>query len=145
MRGGTETNGFQAKAVGMTHIFEEVPHSSSHKHSHAEAMLHVLEGSGYSEVEGRRYDWAAGNAVHVPPRMTANEHFNKLRAAHPDARVEFGIRFSTRLCGTATRRSRSGRPRSPDEHGARCARAEQLQGDGRRHEQKLSSSNPPGE
>jgi quercetin dioxygenase-like cupin family protein len=91
--GGTETNGFQAKAAAMTHVFEEVPHSSSHKHSHTEAMLYVLEGSGYSEVDGKRYDWAAGDAVHVPPKMTVHEHFNNSDQRTQTLRVEFGIRF----------------------------------------------------
>lgn len=88
-----ETNGFQAKAAAMTNIFEETAHSSSHKHSHTEAMLYVLEGKGYSEVDGTRYDWEAGDAVHVPPRMTMHEHFNDSDARTRTLRVEFGIRY----------------------------------------------------
>ena len=34
-----ETNGFRAKAVAMSTIFEESPHSKSHSHTHTEAML----------------------------------------------------------------------------------------------------------
>src|SRR5439155_22878967 len=71
-----ETNDFQAKAVAITNIFEETPKTRSHSHTHTEAMLYVLEGSGYSEVDGKRYDWVAGDAVHVPPKMTMHEHFN---------------------------------------------------------------------
>ncbi len=88
-----ETNGFVAKAAAMTHIFEETAHSSSHKHAHTEAMLYVLEGKGFSEVDGARYDWEAGDAVHVPPRMTVHEHFNDSDARTRTLRIEFGIRY----------------------------------------------------
>ncbi len=88
-----ETNGFRAKAVAMTNIFEEAPRSSSHKHAHTEAMLYVLEGSGYSLIDGKRYDWDAGDAVHVPPRMTVHEHVNDSDARTRTLRIEFGIRF----------------------------------------------------
>jgi gentisate 1,2-dioxygenase len=88
-----ETNGFRAKAAAMTNIFEETAHSSSHKHAHTEAMLYVLEGKGYSEVDGARYDWEAGDAVHVPPRMTVHEHFNDSDARTRTLRVEFGVRY----------------------------------------------------
>jgi len=88
-----ETNGFRAKAVSMTNIFEEAPHSGSHRHAHTEAMLYVLEGHGYSEIDGQRYDWEEGDAVHVPPRMTVHEHFNDSDARTRTLRIEFGIRF----------------------------------------------------
>ena len=88
-----ETNGFVAKSVAMTNVFEETAHSSSHKHAHTEAMLYVLEGKGYSEVDGQRYDWEAGDAVHVPPRMTVHEHFNDSESRTRTLRMEFGIRY----------------------------------------------------
>ena len=88
-----ETNGFVAKAVAMTNIFEEAPRSSSHRHSHTEAMLYVLEGRGYSMIDGVRHDWEKGDAVHVPPRMTLHEHFNDSDARTRTLRIEFGIRF----------------------------------------------------
>ena len=77
----------------MTNIFEEAPGTRSHRHTHTEAMLYVLEGTGYSEIDGQRYDWSAGDAVHVPPRMTLHEHFNGSDARTRTLRVEFGIRF----------------------------------------------------
>ncbi len=88
-----ETNGFRASAAAMTHIFEEEPRTSSHKHSHTEAILYVLEGNGYSEIDGKRYDWAAGDAVHVPPKMTVHQHFNPSEARTRTLRIEFGIRY----------------------------------------------------
>ncbi len=88
-----ETNGFRASATAMTHIFEELPRTSSHKHAHTEAMLYVLEGTGYSEIDGKRYDWEAGDAVHVPPKMTVHQHFNPSAARTRTLRIEFGIRY----------------------------------------------------
>jgi len=88
-----ERNGFTAVSVAMTNIFEEVPHTSSHCHSHTEAVLYVLEGVGFSEVDYERYDWEAGDAVHVPPRMTRHEHFNPTDHRTRTLRIEFGIRY----------------------------------------------------
>ncbi len=88
-----ETNGFRAKAVAMSTIFEESPHSASHSHTHTEAMLYVLEGQGYSLIDGVRHDWRAGDAVHIPPRMTHHGHFNDSDARARTLRIEFGIRY----------------------------------------------------
>ena len=88
-----ETNGFHAKAVAMSTIFEESPHSRSHSHTHTEAMLYVLEGKGYSLIDDVRHDWEAGDAVHVPPRMTHHGHFNDSDRRARTLRIEFGIRY----------------------------------------------------
>ena len=88
-----ERNGFQAVSVAMTNIFEEVPHTSSHCHSHTEAVLYVLEGVGFSEIDYKHYDWEAGDAVHVPPKMTRHEHFNPSDKRTRTLRIEFGIRY----------------------------------------------------
>lgn len=88
-----ERNGFAAVSVAMTNIFEEVPHTSSHCHSHTEAVLFVLEGVGFSEIDYRHYDWEAGDAVHVPPKMTRHEHFNPSDKRTRTLRIEYGIRY----------------------------------------------------
>ena len=88
-----ERNGFEAVSVAMTNIFEEVPHTSSHLHSHTEAVLYVLEGVGFSEVDYEHFDWAAGDAVHVTPKMTRHEHFNPSDQRTRTLRIEYGIRY----------------------------------------------------
>lgn len=88
-----ERNGFTAVSVAMTNIFEEVPHTSSHCHSHTEAVLYVLEGVGFSEIDFEHYDWEAGDAVHVPPKMTRHEHFNPSDRRTRTLRIEYGIRY----------------------------------------------------
>ena len=50
----------------MTQIFEEVPHTSSHCHTHTEAVLYVLEGVGFSEIDEEHYDWEAGEQPSRP-------------------------------------------------------------------------------
>jgi uncharacterized cupin superfamily protein len=86
-------NGFTALTAAMTQIFEEVPHTSSHCHTHTEALLYVLEGVGFSEIDGEHYDWEAGDAVQIPPKMTRHEHFNPSDRRTRTLRIEFGIRY----------------------------------------------------
>jgi uncharacterized cupin superfamily protein len=86
-------NGFTAMTVAMTQIFEEVPHTSSHCHTHTEAVLYVLEGVGFSEIDNEHYDWEAGDAVQIPPKMTRHEHFNPSDDQTRTLRIEYGIRY----------------------------------------------------
>lgn len=86
-------NGFTAITAAMTQIFEEVPHTSSHDHTHTEAVLYVLEGVGFSEIDGEHYDWEAGDAVQIPPKMTRHEHFNPSDGKTRTLRIEYGIRY----------------------------------------------------
>jgi gentisate 1,2-dioxygenase len=52
------------------------PSSNDRKHRHSyETILFVLEGSGYSVVEGDRVEWEAGDAIHIPP-WAWHQHFN---------------------------------------------------------------------
>jgi uncharacterized cupin superfamily protein len=86
-------NGFTAVSVAMTQIFEEVPHTSSHCHTHTEAVLYVLDGVGFSEIDEEHYDWEAGDAVQIPPKMTRHEHFNPSDSQTRTLRIEYGIRY----------------------------------------------------
>lgn len=56
-------------------------HSGSHRHQGG-LLIYVLEGEGYSVVEGERHDWEAGNLLLLPlkPGGVEHQHFNK----HPD-------------------------------------------------------------
>ena len=55
--------------------------SGEHRHNF-EAILHVLEGVGYTMIDGNRYDWKAGDTMTVPP-MAPHQHFN----GDPNARA----------------------------------------------------------
>ena len=86
-------NGFKATAVAISSIFVDLPHSKSHSHAHPEAYLYALQGSGYSEIGGKKYEWVQGDAVHVPPGMMHHQHFNPHDADMKELRFEFGIRY----------------------------------------------------
>jgi quercetin dioxygenase-like cupin family protein len=88
-----DRNGFKVKAVRISSIFVDLPHSKSHSHAHPEAYLYALEGSGYSEIDGKRYEWVQGDAVHVPPGMMHHQHFNPYDTEMRELRFEFGIRY----------------------------------------------------
>jgi len=43
------------------------PGQSSNMHRHTyETILYVLEGTDYTEVQGRKVEWKAGDAVYIP-------------------------------------------------------------------------------
>ena len=86
-------NGFKATSVAISSIFVDLPHSKSHSHAHPEAYLYALQGSGYSEIGGRRYEWEQGDAVHVPPGMMHHQHFNPTDQEMKELRFEYGIRY----------------------------------------------------
>ena len=86
-------NGFKATAVAISSIFVDLPQTKSHSHAHPEAYLYALEGSGYSEIGGKKYEWEQGDAVHVPPGMMHHQHFNPTDKDMKELRFEFGIRY----------------------------------------------------
>jgi len=53
-------------------------HSGKHKHQGG-LVIYVLEGEGYTEVDGERHEWAAGDLLLLPlkPGGVTHQHFNK--------------------------------------------------------------------
>jgi hypothetical protein len=53
-------------------------HSGKHRHQGGLA-IYVLEGEGYTVVDGQRYDWEAGDLLLLPikPGGCEHQHFNK--------------------------------------------------------------------
>jgi gentisate 1,2-dioxygenase len=61
----------------MSMFLEELPPggcNGRHRHFN-EALIYILEGRGYSIVDGERYDWEAGDVVSVPLNKW-HQHFN---------------------------------------------------------------------
>ena len=55
-----------AKTLSMT-VGGLEPGQTTSKHRHTyETILYVVEGEGFSVIEGRRVEWKAGDAVYVP-------------------------------------------------------------------------------
>jgi len=87
-------NGFKpTTSVAITALFEEPSGYHGGRHKHLEAMLYVLEGEGYTEVEGIPKRWEAGDVMHIPPAMFEHEHFNDSGKSYKLLRIQFGIRF----------------------------------------------------
>jgi len=57
------------------HVTQLDPGKSTryHKH-HNEAVIYIIEGKGYSIVQGKRYDWEQGDALYVPPFNWHSNH-----------------------------------------------------------------------
>ncbi len=61
------------------------PDSHDRKHRHYyETLLFILEGSGYSIIEGERVEWEAGDIIYAPP-WAWHQHFN----TDPDKEVRY--------------------------------------------------------
>ncbi|MBI2185216.1 MAG: cupin domain-containing protein [Thaumarchaeota archaeon] len=58
-------------------FIEDIPPNKStaeHRHLYEEAV-YVLEGKGHTIMNGKRYDWKAGDAMFIPP-FWWHQHFN---------------------------------------------------------------------
>jgi pyrroloquinoline quinone (PQQ) biosynthesis protein C/quercetin dioxygenase-like cupin family protein len=56
-------------------IGELAPSQATSNHRHAyETLIYVLQGSGWSVIEGRRVEWRTGDALYVPP-WNWHQHF----------------------------------------------------------------------
>ena len=54
------------KNVSMT-IGGLLPGQLTNRHRHTyETVLYVIEGNGYTEIEGEKVEWTAGDAVYIP-------------------------------------------------------------------------------
>ena len=59
------------------HMQEYAPGAKSQKHGHAnEAVFYILDGEGYEEHDGVRYEWEAGD-VAIVHNNCVHQHFNR--------------------------------------------------------------------
>lgn len=89
--GHAETN-FKATEVEITGILCDEPGKHSGKHGHMEAVLYVLQGQGYSIIDGERFDWKKGSLFQVQGPQTVHQHFNTGDIESQHLRIHFGIR-----------------------------------------------------
>jgi mannose-6-phosphate isomerase-like protein (cupin superfamily) len=85
-------NGFRATSVAITHQWVEPPYHHSGRHKHLEAIVYAVEGTGYTEMEGKRVLWEAGDVLYVPPAMWEHQHMNDNPNPIKQLRIAFGIR-----------------------------------------------------
>jgi quercetin dioxygenase-like cupin family protein len=74
----SERSGENLAAPGWVVFQHEIrKHSGLHRHQGG-TFLYVVEGKGYSTVNGVRYDWESGDLIMLPmmPGGVAHQHFN---------------------------------------------------------------------
>src|SRR5690242_9499378 len=67
-------------ALNQWLVFQHDIHTHSGKHRHQGGLaIFVLEGEGYTEVDGVRIDWEAGDLILLPikPDGCEHQHFNR--------------------------------------------------------------------
>src|SRR5229473_239643 len=64
-------------------------HSGKHRHQGG-LVIYIIEGEGYSVVDGERHDWQAGDLLLLPVKKggVEHQHFNK-DDAHPAKWIAF--------------------------------------------------------
>jgi mannose-6-phosphate isomerase-like protein (cupin superfamily) len=85
-------NGFRAISVSITHQWTEPAYHHSGRHKHLEAVVYAVAGQGYTDMQGRRVPWEAGDVLYVPPAMWEHEHMNDNPNPITQLRIAFGIR-----------------------------------------------------
>src|SRR2546426_7361815 len=69
-----EATGFPTQGTALT-IAQIAPGWRTGAHVHGEEAIHILEGTGFSVIDGARYDWTPGTTLHVPFRAP-HQHVN---------------------------------------------------------------------
>ncbi len=70
------SNGQGYATMGSNVLKAEIPvgwHTG--KHRHGEESMHILEGQGYSIINGQRFDWHKSTTIQIP-FMAEHQHFN---------------------------------------------------------------------
>jgi quercetin dioxygenase-like cupin family protein len=89
MRHGT---GFQNREVEISGILSDRPRTHGGKHAHMEAILYILQGEGYSIVDGEKIPWKKGTCLHIQGPQTVHQHFNTSDVDSQMLRAASGIR-----------------------------------------------------
>ncbi len=89
---GDPENNFKAREVEITSVLCDEPGMHSGKHSHMEALLYVLQGEGYSIIDGEKVTWKKGTFLQVQGPQTVHQHFNTGKIESQQLRICYGIR-----------------------------------------------------
>jgi gentisate 1,2-dioxygenase len=85
-------SGFKAREMQITHILIDEPGNNSGKHGHMEALLYVLQGEGYSIIDGEKVPWKKGTLLQVQGPQTVHQHFNTGQSESRHLRIHYGLR-----------------------------------------------------
>ncbi len=92
LMGGNGEGGFDNKFVTMSHMLVEAPGTHSGKHAHMDAILYVVQGDGYSIVDGEKVEWRAGSSLRIRGPQTPHQHFNTSDEPSYLLRIASGLR-----------------------------------------------------
>jgi mannose-6-phosphate isomerase-like protein (cupin superfamily) len=85
-------NGFRAVSVAITNRWIEPAFHESGRHKHLEAVVYAIEGQGFTDMQGKRIPWQAGDVLYVPPAMWEHQHINENPSSITQIRIGFNIR-----------------------------------------------------
>lgn len=88
-------NNFKAREVEITHILCDAPGMHSEKHAHMEAVVYVLQGEGFSVVDGHRIEFKKGTLMQVQGPQTVHQLGNNTGQVESQLlRIHYGLRSS---------------------------------------------------
>ncbi|MSQ09400.1 MAG: cupin domain-containing protein [Dehalococcoidia bacterium] len=93
MRVGKDTNGWHPYEQEISSYLINEPHDEGGTHAHMEAHLYIIQGSGYSIVDGEKISWKEGTCFHVQGPQTKHQHINTSDVQSKQIRVAPGIRY----------------------------------------------------
>jgi mannose-6-phosphate isomerase-like protein (cupin superfamily) len=93
MRINKDINDFKLHTVEVSGLLTDGPHEYGGMHAHMEAHLFIIEGHGYSLVNGEKVPWKPGTCFHVPGPQTPHRHVNESDGNATMVRMAFGIRY----------------------------------------------------
>jgi quercetin dioxygenase-like cupin family protein len=81
--------GIEVRNVQL-HIHRLLPGAHTEEHRHSERVYHVLNGEGYSIIDGQRHDWGPHDSIHIQ-NAAWHQHFN----SNPDKPAHFAVGSAT--------------------------------------------------
>jgi gentisate 1,2-dioxygenase len=63
----------------MIQLLRPSEHTKAHRHT-GSAVYHVVQGEGFTVIDGQRFDWRKGDILAVPP-WAVHEHANASKSA----------------------------------------------------------------
>lgn len=86
--------GFRNQEIEISNSMGDMPGRHGGLHAHMEAFLYIIDGEGYTLVDGERVDWKKGSLVHVQGPQTHHQHFNTGDKPTAQLRLAPGLRFN---------------------------------------------------
>lgn len=77
----------------ISHQLMDAPRSHGGRHAHMEAILYVIAGEGYTEMDGEDVPWRAGSTYHISGPQVPHQHVNTGSEPSTLLRVAGGIRY----------------------------------------------------